>query len=120
MVVINDQLASGLLVHVQDLPDPCEPRGVRHHPSSVIVLSLLAGICGANPYRAVRGYAVSNVAWFGVFLALPHGAPSQDTGERVFQVLDLDAWRAGERPRANSSYATWAMRSLCCPRLWMS
>lgn len=90
----NDELAGGLLAHFSDLPDPRDPRGVRHPVTSLVVISLLAVICGANTYSAIREYAVSNLEWLGTFLPLPHGAPSQDTFERLFQLLEPDAWHA--------------------------
>jgi hypothetical protein len=42
-----------LLAHFSDLPDPRKARGIRHELSDIVVLSILAVICGANtPFGA--------------------------------------------------------------------
>lgn len=92
--VITDILTTKLLAHFHDLPDPRDPRGVRHPLESLAVISILAALCGANTYSGIYQYALSNEAWLASFLRLPHGIPSQDTFERLFQILNPDAWHA--------------------------
>lgn len=88
-----DILASTLLAHFHDLPDPRKPRGVRHPLESLVVISILAAMCGANTCSGIYQYALSNEEWLRTFLRLPHGIPSQDTFERLFQILAPDAWQ---------------------------
>lgn len=59
-----------------------------------MVISILAAICGANTCSGIYQYALSNEQWLGSFLRLPHGVASQDTFERLFQIIDPDAWHS--------------------------
>ena len=97
-----------LLTHFSDLPDPRKPRGVRHKLSDIVTVSILAVICGANTYSQIHQYALAQKEWLKSFLALPSGVPSQDTFERVFAVLNSDAWQ--------SRFLTWT-RTLVLPEL---
>lgn len=83
----------GLLKHFADLPDPRDPRGIRHELADIVCLSILAVICGANTYSQIHQYALAQEGWLRRFLALPSGIPSQDTFERLFAVLSPDAWQ---------------------------
>ena len=84
----------GLINHFATLPDPRDPRGVRHELVDIVCISILAVICGANTYSQIHQYALAQEAWLKSFLQLPSGVPSQDTFERVFSMLDPDAWQA--------------------------
>lgn len=83
----------GLLKHFADLTDPRDPRGVRHDLADVVCLSILAVICGANTYSQIHQYALAQEGWLRNFLRLPSGVPSQDTFERLFALLQPDAWQ---------------------------
>jgi predicted transposase YbfD/YdcC len=84
----------GLLKHFADLPDPRKPRGVRHELRDIVVISILAVICGANSYSQIHQYALAQQDWLKTFLKLPSAIPSQDTFERIFALLKPDAWQA--------------------------
>ncbi|MBS3947642.1 MAG: transposase family protein, partial [Dethiobacter sp.] len=77
----------GLLKHFTDLPDPRKPRGIRHELADIVVISILAVICGANSYSQIHQYALAQQDWLKTFLKLPSGIPSQDTFERIFALL---------------------------------
>jgi predicted transposase YbfD/YdcC len=83
-----------LLKHFAGLPDPRKPRGVRHELGDIVVISILAVICGANTYSQIRQYALAQQDWLKTFLKLPSGIPSQDTFERIFALLEPRAWQA--------------------------
>jgi len=84
----------GLLKHFTDLPDPRKPRGIRHELADIVVISILAVICGANSYSQIHQYALAQQDWLKTFLKLPSGIPSQDTFERIFALLNPTAWQA--------------------------
>jgi hypothetical protein len=84
----------GLIKHFADLPDPRDPRGVRHELVDIVCISILAVICGANTYSRIHQYALAQESWLRTFLGLPSGIPSQDTFERLFTVLSPAAWQA--------------------------
>ncbi len=84
----------GLLEHFNDLPDPREPRGVRHKLVYIIGISILAVIRDADNFTEIQECGVAKREWLEGFLELPHGIPSHDTFQRVFAALDPDAWQA--------------------------
>jgi len=91
---MTEQDLPELLKHFPDLPDPRNPRGVRHELIDIVCISILAVICGANSYSQIHQYALAQEAWLGTFLKLPFGVPSQDTFERLFAVLSPSAWQS--------------------------
>lgn len=82
-----------LIKHFSDLPDPRDPRGVRHELVDMVCISILAVICGANTYSQIHQYALAQETWLRTFLGLPSGIPSQDTFERLFSMLNPHAWQ---------------------------
>lgn len=82
-----------LIKHFADLPDPRDPRGVRHELVDIVCISILAVICGANTYSQIHQYALAQETWLRNFLALPASIPSQDTFERLFSMLNPHAWQ---------------------------
>lgn len=89
----NVEIGKSLLAVFSDLPDPRSARGIRHKLSDIVVISILAFICGADDYVDIRTYGLANEAWLRTFLALEHGIPSVDTLERVFAILQPEAWQ---------------------------
>lgn len=83
----------GLLKRFADLPDPRDPRGIRHDLVDIVCISILAVICGANTYSQIHQYALAQHGWLRGFLKLPFGIPSQDTFERLFAVLSPEGWQ---------------------------
>ena len=83
-----------LLKHFSELPDPRKPRGIRHELSDIVIISILAVICGANTYSQIHQYALAQEGWLSTFLRLPSRIPSQDTFERIFAILNPEAWQA--------------------------
>jgi predicted transposase YbfD/YdcC len=61
----------------------------RLHPlPQMIVMALIAILCGADGWDDVAEFCQVREEWFGRLLALPHGIPSHDTFGRVFARLD--------------------------------
>jgi len=78
---------SGFLMAFSDLPDPRTTRGKRHPLPSILTLSVLAFMAGADCWTEVELFAKENQAWLEVLIDLPHGIPSHDTFGRVFAAL---------------------------------
>jgi predicted transposase YbfD/YdcC len=76
------------------LPDPRRRQGTRYPLNAVVVIALMAMICGCDDAEAMQVWGESNAAWLGGFLALPHGTPSQDVFLSVFAALDPKAFGA--------------------------
>ena len=58
-----------------------------------MVVSVLAVICGANTYAMMHTFGVNRLDWLRRFLLLKHGIPSQDTFERIFEIIQPEAWQ---------------------------
>ncbi len=76
------------------LPDPRVERTKHHLLGDILVLTLLAVLCGADDWVAVAEFGRAKQAFFARFLALPHGIPAHDTFGRLFARLDPDPFQA--------------------------
>jgi predicted transposase YbfD/YdcC len=80
--------------YFRPLRDPRRNHLKRHLLIDIIVIALCAVIAGANDWQQVATFAQRRHGWLTSFLALPHGIPSHDTLERVFERLDPQAFQA--------------------------
>jgi hypothetical protein len=63
-----------------------------HSLRDILVLTILAVICGADGFVDVERFGHSKEAWLRTFLELPNGIPSHDTLGRVFAALSPRAF----------------------------
>lgn len=70
------------------LDDPRRRQGLRYPLRSVVVIALMAAICGADDAEAMQAWGRANLEWLRGFLDLPHGTPSQDVFLAVFAAID--------------------------------
>jgi predicted transposase YbfD/YdcC len=82
-------VAAGFLRFFGDLPDP-RGRNKIHQLDDMIVIAVMAVICGADSWAEVALFGRSKRRWLATFLALPDGIPSHDTFTRVFSLLAPD------------------------------
>jgi predicted transposase YbfD/YdcC len=73
---------------VADLPDPRIDRCKLHSLEDIIILTIIAVICGAEGWESIAEFARSKKKFLKTLLKLPNGIPSHDTLERVFRRLD--------------------------------
>ena len=83
---------ASLLEHFTDIPDPRNARGTLHNLRDIIVISILAVISGANTFVDIASYAKAKDPWLRTFLPLTNGAPSHDTFNHVFAILNPNDW----------------------------
>lgn len=97
-----------LAEHFSVLPDPRRHghSHTRHELVDIIVISVLAVICGAESWVEIESFGREKKPWLRKFLTLPSGVPSHDTFGRVFSLLDQSAFE-----RCFSAWAE-AMRSI--------
>jgi predicted transposase YbfD/YdcC len=86
--------SKNLLVHLATLPDPREMRGQRHLLLDVLVIGVLATLCGVDDWEGVEDFAQEEEAWLRTFLELPNGVPSHDTFNRIFRMINIEAFNA--------------------------
>jgi len=84
--------AAGFLRYFSDLPDPRRGCNTVHKLGDLIVIAVLAVICGADGWAQVATFGRAKAKWLGTFLELPDGIPSHDTFGRVFARLDPAAF----------------------------
>ena len=86
---------SSILEHFSVLPDPRRPHHntKRHNLIDIVVITILAVICGADDRPTIVAFGRKKQAWLEQFLELPHGIPSHDTFGRVFASLDAEQFR---------------------------
>jgi len=72
----------------RSIPDPRVNRRKKHSLLDIIILSILAVLCGAESYDAIALFGKENFAFLKQFLELKNGIPSHDTINRVFQILN--------------------------------
>lgn len=78
--------------HLSALPDPRSERGRRHLLLDVMIMAVLATLCGADDWESVEAFGEEQEPWLRTFLDLPNGIPSHDTFSRVFRRLDTQAF----------------------------
>jgi predicted transposase YbfD/YdcC len=80
--------ASRVQEHFAMLDDPRVDRTKRHELVDIVVIAILAVICGSDGWDDIVDFAEVRGAWLRTFLRLPGGLPSADTYRRVFSALD--------------------------------
>ncbi|MBN8826661.1 ISAs1 family transposase [Spirosoma sp.] len=75
-----------------NVPDFRLNRRKRHLLLDILVITLLAVICGADDYEEIALYGRQKEPFLRTFLSLPNGIPSHDTFNRVLKFLDKDAF----------------------------
>ncbi|WP_291427171.1 ISAs1 family transposase, partial [Deinococcus sp.] len=83
-----------LIAALEAVDDPRQARGIRHLLIDILVISVLAVICGANTFPLIHTFAKQRESWLRRYLQLPSGIPSQDTFERVFQVVKAESFQS--------------------------
>ena len=61
-----------------------------HQLNDILLISILAVICGAEIWEDIEIFADSKVDFLSTFLELPNGIPKRDTYRRVFAAIDSE------------------------------
>jgi predicted transposase YbfD/YdcC len=83
-------IRSSLFDYFAKLSDPRLNRNKKHNLANIIVLSILAVICGAESWDSIEEFGKSRIDFLKKILYLPNGIPSHDTINRVFSMLKPD------------------------------
>ena len=86
-----DAQAEEILRFFRDIPDP-RATNARHRLSDILAIAIMGVFCGADGWAAVEQWALCNKIWLATLLDLPHGIPTHDTFDRVFGLLNPDAF----------------------------
>ncbi len=89
MVTIED--LKRLRNAVLPIPNPRRVRLKVLHPlESLIVSSIISVLSGCETWDKIEVFVFRNLAWFQLFLNFPNGAPSHDTYNRIFTLINPD------------------------------
>ncbi len=69
------------------LPDSRRAQGRRYPLPTVVMVALLAMICGCDDASSMEAWGERHEKWLATFLDMPHGPPSQDVFLSVFAAL---------------------------------
>ncbi len=78
--------------HFRTLRDPRLRRRLRHELLDIVTIAICGVIGNANTWPDIVTFGISHYDWFERFLPLTNGIPSHDTFERVFDLLDPEAF----------------------------
>lgn len=95
----SEVLKQSVLKYFQHLQDPRVERRKEHDLVAIVVIGILAVLCGADGFTAIATYGKAKQSWLETFLELPNGIPSHDTFGRVFGML--------EPQELESSFLSW-------------
>ena len=99
---------TSLHYYFNQLPDPRIHRNKKHFLIDIIVLSIIAVMCGAESWDSIEMFGKSKKDFLSKILKLPNGIPSHDTINRVFSLIRSDKFEY--------LFAQWA-ESLKDPRI---
>ncbi len=87
-------IAEGLLRHFEDVPDPRSAKGVRHSLRTILTISFVATICGADEWTEMEQFGKEKLRLFqDTFGVAKRGVPSHDTFGRFFAILEPKAFQ---------------------------
>lgn len=72
----------------EDVEDPRMDRTKHHLLVDILLIAILAVICGAEGWVDIETFGKAKEEWLKTFLELPNGIPSHDTFGRVFARID--------------------------------
>ena len=73
------------LQYFAKLTDPRVERTRRHVLEDIVFIAIASILCGAGSWDEMERFGKAKQTWLSSFLQLPHGIPSHDTFNRVFQ-----------------------------------
>jgi predicted transposase YbfD/YdcC len=77
-----------LQTYFSSIEDPRQQHKIKHELIDILVLSIIAIICGANEYKEIMIFGKAKASFLKQFLSLPNGIPSHDTIERVLSIIN--------------------------------
>ena len=81
-------METSLHKHFKWIPDPRTGNNKKHNLTEVIILSVLAVLCGAESWYEMEDFGKEKEDFLKQILPLENGIPSHDTFNRVFMIID--------------------------------
>jgi predicted transposase YbfD/YdcC len=84
--------SNSLREHLSIIPDPRIERLKEHPLCDILVVSVLAMLCGAEHFTEFEEFGKAKQEWLSSIVDLPNGIPSHDTFGRVFSLIDPECF----------------------------
>ena len=81
---MEQEAVASITKHFGELSDPRTGNARMHIFLEILIIAILAVICGADGWSDVELFGKNKKSWLKTFLELPKGIPSHDTFGRVF------------------------------------
>ena len=89
-------ISNDFLKHFSAVIDPRkDTHNKRHILSDILVLTILASLCGAETWTDVEEFGKAKEAWLKTFLLLPNGIQSHDTVGDLYSRLSPSSLQDG-------------------------
>ena len=82
----------GLVDYLNSVPDPRLNRTREHKLIDILVIGVCCVLSGGEGFNDMETFGKTKREWFSGFLDLPNGIPSHDTFNRVFSIIDPEAF----------------------------
>ena len=92
MASVTRRGTSTLITIFSELEEPRKPGMCEHPLINIVMIALLAVLCGAEGWEDFTDFGETREAWLGEFLDLSAGIPSADTFRRVFERIKPEAF----------------------------
>jgi predicted transposase YbfD/YdcC len=89
---VADEENYEVLEFLGKIPDPRIDRCKKHSLESILFISLVGMLCGADSAREIVEFADGNEDWIRNYVGLEEGIPSHDTITRVFSLIDKNVF----------------------------
>jgi hypothetical protein len=90
---MESRIDATIKTHVAGLEDPRSEINRAHNLLDMVVIAIIAVICGANDWAAVEMFGRSKEEWLKTFLELPSGIPAHATFWRLFRRLNPEQFQ---------------------------
>jgi predicted transposase YbfD/YdcC len=78
--------------YFSSIPDPRIDRCKEHLLEDILLLAIIAVICGCESWETIEEFGKSKKGFLKKYLKMPNGIPSHDTIERLFKRIDSKAF----------------------------
>lgn len=78
---------ASLLSFFDEMKDPRHHRTQLHPMESVVFISIVSIVCGADTWNEMEDFGHAKQAWLSTLVPLPNGIPTHDTFNRFFAAL---------------------------------
>ena len=80
-------MSNGIIEIFDQVPDPRKGNAIRHNLSEILVIAVLAILCGMEYFTEFELFAREQENWLKKYLKMENGIPSHDTFGDIFAII---------------------------------